>query len=290
MRYRVRHFSTLEYAAPIERARFNLRLKPRLRLGQMIESDTLTLSPKPSTHHDEPGPYWVNTSQALYTAPLKKLEVTSEFVIGITPPDPPDGGPTLSALRSQALAARELSDLSPAPYLFASRLATASPGIASWGSQHLAPSDNAVTAISNLTRAIFEEFTYAPGKTNSATLPDEAFKARHGVCQDYTHIMIIALRAHGIPAAYVSGYLLTRPPPGKSKLVGADAMHAWVEAWCGDQLGWIGFDPTNNCLAAEDHIPIAMGRDFADVSPIDGTFIGSAPQRMKSAVDVERAD
>ncbi|MEM7701110.1 MAG: transglutaminase family protein [Pseudomonadota bacterium] len=290
MRYRVRHVSTLEYVAPVERARFNLRLKPRVRTGQVIVSETLTLSPKPAARNDELGPYWVNTTQAMYTAALKTLEVTSEFVIDVPPPDPPATGLTLSELRSQALAVSDLSNLSPAPYLFASRLATASPAIAAWGSQHLCPEDNAVAAISNLTRAIFEEFTYAPGQTNSATSPGEAFGARHGVCQDFTHIMIIALRAHGVPAAYVSGYLLTRPPPGKAKLVGADAMHAWVAAWCGDHLGWIGFDPTNNCLAAEAHIPIAMGRDYADVSPIDGTFIGSAPQTMKSAVDVRRAD
>ncbi|MEL7318678.1 MAG: transglutaminase family protein [Pseudomonadota bacterium] len=290
MRYRVRHVSTLEYAVAVERARFNLRLKPRLRVGQVIESETLTLSPKPAARDHEPGPYWVNTTQALYTAPLKKLEVASEFVIDIAPPNPPESGPTISALRSQALAAKDLSDLSPAPYVFASRLATASPAIAAWGFEHLKSHENAVEAISNLTKAIFEEFTYAPGKTDSQTPPDEAFEARHGVCQDFTHVMIIALRAAGIPTAYVSGYLLTRPPPGKEKLVGADAMHAWVAAWCGDDLGWIGFDPTNNCLAAEDHIPIAMGRDFADVSPIDGTFIGSAPQSMKSAVDVERLD
>ena len=101
--------------------------------------------------------------------------------------------------------------------------------------------------------------------------------------------MIMALRAHSIPAAYVSGYILTRPPPGKEKLVGADAMHAWVDVWCGQALGWVGFDPTNNCLVSEDHIAIGMGRDYADISPIDGTFIGSAPQSMSSAVDVERA-
>lgn len=290
MRYRVRHISTLEYAAPVERARFNLRLKPRPRVGHVIDSQTLTLSPKPTARDEGSGPYWVNTTQALYTAPLKKLEVASEFVIDIAPSASPKIGPSLPTLRAQALAVTDLSELSPAPYLFASRLATASSTIAAWGSEHLHPQDNAVDAISNLTRAIFEEFSYAPGKTDSQTPPDEAFEARHGVCQDFTHVMIIALRAAGIPAAYVSGYLLTRPPPGKDKLVGADAMHAWVAAWCGNDPGWIGFDPTNNCMATEDHIPIAMGRDFADVSPIDGTFIGSAPQSMKSAVDVERLD
>jgi transglutaminase-like putative cysteine protease len=99
-------------------------------------------------------------------------------------------------------------------------------------------------------------------------------------------VIIIALRSLGIPTAYVSGYLRTLPPPGRARLIGADAMHAWVNVWCGRALGWIGFDPTNNCRAGTDHIPIGMGRDYADVAPLDGTFIGSAPQSMSTAVDV----
>jgi transglutaminase-like putative cysteine protease len=106
------------------------------------------------------------------------------------------------------------------------------------------------------------------------------------VCQDFAHIMIIAARAHGIPAGYVSGYLRTEPPPGQPRLVGADAMHAWVNLWCGDRLGWIGFDPTNGTVARADHIFIAMGRDFADVSPLDGVVHGGGDQTMTVAVDV----
>ena len=98
--------------------------------------------------------------------------------------------------------------------------------------------------------------------------------------------MIIAARAHGIPAAYVSGYLRTLPPPGQERLVGADAMHAWVNLWCGDELGWIGFDPTNDMLADTDHIFIGMGRDYSDVAPLDGTFRGSSEQTMFFSVDV----
>ena len=98
--------------------------------------------------------------------------------------------------------------------------------------------------------------------------------------------MIVAARAHGIPAAYVSGYLRTLPPPGKPRLVGADAMHAWVNLWCGAELGWVGFDPTNNALVRTDHIFTAMGRDYADVAPIDGVFRGGGRQKLDGAVDV----
>lgn len=288
MRYKVRHVSTLAYAAEVVRARFNLRLKPRLRDGQGIETESLALSPVPASQDDQCGPYWVKTTHIGFDDPLTTLEVTSEFVIHIAARPAPPSGPPLAVVRQQAMETADLGDLAPAPYLFASRIASMNEAITQWAVPLLQPANDVICAVTNLMRAIYDEFTYAPGKTDSRTPPDAAFAARHGVCQDFAHVMIMALRAHGIPAAYVSGYLLTRPPPGTPKLVGADAMHAWVDVWCGEDLGWIGFDPTNKCLVHEDHIAIAMGRDYADVSPIDGTFIGSAPQNMSSAVDVER--
>jgi transglutaminase-like putative cysteine protease len=288
MRYKVRHVSELSYSRPVAKARFNLRLKPRLRGGQAIDSQSLELVPEPSEQEDQPGPYWVTTTQIGFDAPLTRLKVTSEFEIDEPARDQPARGPSLDTVRGEALTVRDLSELSPAPYLFASRIATMSEAITSWGAAGLQAGDNIIAAVTQLMRSLHEQFTYAPGKTTSRTPPRDAFDARHGVCQDFAHIMIMALRAHGIPAAYISGYLLTRPPPGKPRLVGADAMHAWVEVWCGNTLGWVGFDPTNNCLVSEDHIAIAMGRDYADISPIDGTFIGSAPQSMVSSVDVAK--
>src|SRR5690606_8179727 len=106
------------------------------------------------------------------------------------------------------------------------------------------------------------------------------------VCQDFAHILIVALRSAGLPAGYASGYLRTLPPPGKPRLAGVDAMHAWVMLWCGPQRGWIGLDPTNGCITGPDHIIIAFGRDYADVSPIDGVFVGKAAQHLDTSVDV----
>jgi transglutaminase-like putative cysteine protease len=109
---------------------------------------------------------------------------------------------------------------------------------------------------------------------------------KRGVCQDFSHVMIVALRSLGIPAGYVSGFLRTIPPPGKERLQGADATHAWVSLWCGAELGWIGFDPTNDLIVANDHIILAVGRDFADVSPVDGVIVGARKQKLGVAVDV----
>ena len=108
----------------------------------------------------------------------------------------------------------------------------------------------------------------------------EVFEKRHGVCQDFAHVMIAGLRGLGLPAAYVSGYLRTIPPPGKPRLQGADATHAWVSVWCGEEIGWIGFDPTNDILVENDHIVLAVGRDFSDVSPVDGIIVGSRKQKL----------
>ena len=127
---------------------------------------------------------------------------------------------------------------------------------------------------------------FDPDATEVDTPVATAFAGRHGVCQDFSQIMISGLRSLGIPAAYVSGFLRTLPPPGKPRLEGADAMHAWVNLWCGDQLGWVGFDPTNNILADSSHIFTAMGRDYADVAPLDGVFHGGGGQSMDVAVDV----
>lgn len=286
MIYRIRHVTRLAYAAPVTQAQFNLRLLPWLWPGQDLRDSSLTISPRPRTRDDLVGPYCVNTTHIAFARALDRLEVTSEFTMAVNPPVVTVAGPSLSQLRVDAFGERDMSVLSPAPYLFASRIAGIDEEIGNWAEAHLQPQAGIVEAARAVMAAVYNEFTYSAGTTTSATPPEEAFARREGVCQDFAHIMIMALRAHGIPAAYVSGYLRTLPPPGKEKLVGADAMHAWVNVWCGRELGWVGFDPTNNCLAQHDHILIGMGRDYADVSPIDGTFIGSAPQKMTSAVDV----
>jgi transglutaminase-like putative cysteine protease len=130
------------------------------------------------------------------------------------------------------------------------------------------------------------EFKYDPKATVISTPLKEVFEKRHGVCQDFAHVMIAGLRGLGLPAAYVSGYLRTIPPPGKPRLQGADATHAWVSLWCGPGIGWVGFDPTNDILVENDHIVLAVGRDFSDVSPVDGIIVGSRKQKLSVAVDV----
>jgi transglutaminase-like putative cysteine protease len=114
-------------------------------------------------------------------------------------------------------------------------------------------------------------------------------KRRRGVCQDFAHLMIGALRANGLPARYVSGYLLTDPPPGRPRLVGADASHAWVSAWCGEAAGWVDLDPTNDCLVDDEHVTLGWGRDFGDVTPMRGVILGGGRQQLAVRVTVAPA-
>ena len=137
-----------------------------------------------------------------------------------------------------------------------------------------------------LMQRIKADFTYEVGATTVTTTPPMSFALRRGVCQDFAHIMISGLRGLGLPAAYVSGYLRTVQLGGAERLVGADAMHAWVLVWCGPEAGWCGLDPTNSLFAGEDHIVLAIGRDYADVAPIDGVVVASGGQHLEVAVSV----
>lgn len=137
-----------------------------------------------------------------------------------------------------------------------------------------------------LNQALYRDMRFDPDATDVNTPAGEAFRHRHGVCQDFAHIMITGLRGLGIPAGYASGYLRTIPPEGKPRLEGADAMHAWVTAWCGEEEGWVEFDPTNGMLAGNDHILVAIGRDYSDVAPVSGVLKTAGLQETKQAVDV----
>ncbi|RYE38255.1 MAG: transglutaminase family protein, partial [Hyphomicrobiales bacterium] len=237
---------------------------------------------------EDAGPFVVNNSRIELAEPISQLRIESEFVIdksglGLVGER---GSPTVDQVRRAALAMPDLSEYGPAPYLFASRLVRIEPAIGIWAGEFIAGDQPIVAMGMALMGAIYSEFKFDSKATQADTPPIEAFRKRRGVCQDFAQIMIIALRAHGIPAAYVSGYLRTRPPPGSPRLIGADATHAWVNIWCGPDLGWVGFDPTNNAVAQHNHIFTAMGRDYADVAPIDGVFYGQSGQHVKVSVDV----
>ncbi len=201
------------------------------------------------------------------------------------------GDPGVAEVAAMALASEDLGMLSPpANFIYPSPMIPLTPEITEWCASSLAPERGVVEAAYELTRRIKQAFHYDTDATETDTTPADAFTRKAGVCQDYAQVMIAGLRAAGLPAAYVSGYLRTIPPPGKKELVGADATHAWVMLWCGPARGWIGFDPTSGVGMNGDHIVTAVGRDYADIAPIDGIFVGQSGQSIKVSVDVRPLD
>lgn len=160
-----------------------------------------------------------------------------------------------------------------------------SESIAAYAKQSFTPNRPIAEAALDLTERIFKDFDFDPQATTVSTPIEEVFRKRAGVCQDFAHFQIACLRSINLPSRYVSGYLRTIPPPGKERLAGADASHAWVSVYCGE-AGWFDFDPTNNVMPGTDHITIGWGRDYLDVCPIQGVFTGGGKTVMKVAVDV----
>jgi transglutaminase-like putative cysteine protease len=292
MLYQVRHKTHFRYAYPVSFARCNLRLKPVEWAGQTLEDYALNLSPSVRVTGTRSIGYIGHVTRIVVEKKSRELDIESCFRIRVERPTPVPrkSDLTIGEISAQSRATRDLGVESPANYIYPSQSIPLSSEITAWCSEHLDARRGVVEAGLALATRIHDRFKYDGSATTVDTTPGEAFEKRHGVCQDFAQIMIAGLRGVGLPAAYVSGYLRTLPPPGKPRLVGADATHAWVVIWCGPQRGWIGFDPTNACLVGSDHIIMAMGRDYADVAPIDGVFTGQEGQKIEVSVDVEPLD
>ena len=197
-----------------------------------------------------------------------------------------DASPPLTELAREIAANRSLAADAPHHFTADSPRVRALPEFGAYARNSIAPDMTVLRIVEVIGQAIDRDMTFDPDATDVNTLPEEAFARRHGVCQDFTHIMIGCLRAIGVPAGYVSGFLRTNPPPGRPRLEGADAMHAWVRAWCGEQTGWIEYDPTNAMFVGADHIVVAHGRDYGDVAPVRGVVRTAGAQDSTQAVDV----
>jgi len=290
--YDIRHVTRFDYGRPVAFARCNLRLKPILWSGQRVERYELTITPAGETRPALAEAGLANLTRLVVTERVRTLtiESVSRVVVDRPVPVPQPDDPTLAGVAAFARANRDLSPAGPSAYLYPSPLIPLDADIAAWCAQDLDPDRNALEAGIALARRIQREFAFDPAATLVDTPPREAFLKRRGVCQDLTQIMITGLRAAGLPAAYVSGYIRTIPPPGQERLIGADATHAWVMLWCGPARGWVGVDPTNGIWMAGDHIIMAMGRDYAEIAPIDGIVLGSGAQKMDVSVDVAPVD
>lgn len=292
MRYHIRHETRFTYATPVRFARCNLRLKPIFWSGQTLVDHDLSAEPNGELTLARADASLANVTRLVIPDAVTRLNILSTATVDVDRPIPMFAfdDMTIAEVARRARESRDVSASGPTNYLFASPMVELTPEIADWCADDLAPDRSVMEAAIALALRIQREFDYDPDATHTATRPAEAFAHRHGVCQDFAQVMIAGLRAHGIPAAYASGYLRTLPPPGEARLVGADATHAWVLVWCGPTRGWEGVDPTNGIWMAGDHIVIAIGRDYSEIAPIDGVFLGTGAQTMTVSVDVAPED
>ena len=288
MIYDIRHVTTYAYESPVSFARCSLRLEPRSGDGQQLLSHTVEIRPRPAERTARYDFFCTHTESVLIETPHRSLRIDSRSRVSVSrhAPARDTQGPAWEMVRDVAFEASSLGPSSPIGYVFASPLVPVELPVTAYAAASFARGRGILAGAVDLMHRIRSEFKYDPKATVISTPLQEVFEKRHGVCQDFAHVMIAGLRGLGLPAAYVSGYLRTLPPPGKPRLQGADATHAWVLLWCGEQIGWVGLDPTNDLLVENDHIVLAVGRDFSDVSPVDGIIAGSRKQKLGVAVDV----
>jgi len=279
--YDIRHLTTYAYESPVSFARCSLRLEPKSADGQQLISHAVEVRPPPAARTARYDFFGTHTESVLIETAHRHLRIDSRSRVKVARHALP-----WETVRDVAFEATSLGPSSPISYIFASPLVPVLAPVTAYASTSFPPGRGILAGAVDLMHRIRSEFKYDPKATVISTPLREVFEKRRGVCQDFAHLMIAGLRGLGLPAAYVSGYLLTVPPPGKPRLQGADATHAWVSLWCGEEPGWIGFDPTNDLLIENDHIVLAVGRDFSDVSPVDGIIVGSRKQKLGVAVDV----
>jgi transglutaminase-like putative cysteine protease len=285
--YSVLHRTTYAYESEVTFARCVLRLTPRTSADQTLLANAVELTPAPSRSVASIGAFGEAMRQVVVTTPHRRLVIEARSRVEVNaPPIPLAFATAWEAVRTRALASRALGPDGPAAYLYPTARTPILPAITDYARASFAPGRAIIEAAAELMSRIRDDFKYDPGATDVSTPAAVAFAARHGVCQDFAHIMICGLRGLGLPAGYVSGYLRTRQPGSAPRLQGADATHAWVQLWCGEASGWIGFDPTNAVTARNDHIVLAIGRDYADAAPIDGVLLAPGEQTLEVEVDV----
>ncbi|BAV42085.1 hypothetical protein SHTP_3019 [Mycobacterium ulcerans subsp. shinshuense] len=285
-RYRVTHRTEYRYSDIVTSSYGRGFLTPRDSLRQRCVTHQITIDPTPADSSTSRDTYGNISSYFHVTEPHRVLGITSDSIVDVAPPDSGlyTSGPALlpwEAARPSgmqgALAVDFALDLDPAEI---------TDEVREYAAVSFLPERPLVEALRDLTTRIYNDFTYRSGSTTVSTRVNEVLQAREGVCQDFARLAIACLRANGLAACYVSGYLATDPPPGKDRMIGIDATHAWAAVWTPQQPGqfeWMGLDPTNDQLVDERYIVVGRGRDYADVPPVRGIIYTNSEH---SVIDV----
>lgn len=289
--YEVSHRTTYRYSIPVSFSHHLMHLSPRSCGQQTCHRTALIVLPTP-TYHTCGFDYFGNPISFITLQDQhKQLILHAKSVIEVRPvPGPdPDSSEPWDAIYPRLFHDTSDEGLEAVQYIFETPKTRADAAIRAYALECFQPGRPVLAGVLDLTQRIHRDFKFDPTATTVSTPVDAVFKARRGVCQDFAHLQLACLRALRLPARYVSGYLLTRPPEGKEKLVGADASHAWLSAWCPGH-GWVDVDPTNDMLVSFEHLTVAWGRDYDDVSPVNGAIFGGGAHTVDVAVDVTRVD
>lgn len=285
MIYRLTHITTYMYESDVSFSQNEARLRPQDLPWQECREWTLTMDPAPSYRRERVDPFGNHVHYLEFDVPHRQLEVRATSSISTSPKPSSDG---VAAIGWEEVLRGFLDNLPSAlpvqPYLHHTVMTPNLPGLAPLTDGLLSPGRPVLEIAMELCHRIHREYRYDPATTTVSTPLGRVLAQKAGVCQDFAHLMIAALRRVGLAARYASGYLETLPPPGKARLVGADASHAWVSVWC-PPIGWVDIDPTNDCLVGERHIVVGWGRDYADVCPWKGLVLGGGRQTITVSVD-----
>jgi transglutaminase-like putative cysteine protease len=291
MKYKVAHETVYTYGDAVPVCQNVLHLTPRDTQRQVCRNHKLTIKPTPATTHRRLDYFGNQVTYISLHDGHRKLTLTALSRVEVRIWRlPREQTPAWETIRDALPSDRSNTGLEAYQFVFPSPHVDRLWGelgnqLAAYALESFTPNRPIMDAALELTARIHHDFNYDANATTVHTPLEEVFKLRHGVCQDLAHVEIGCLRAIGLAARYVSGYLLTHPPPGRPRLVGADASHAWIGLYCGS-AGWIDFDATNNLIPSDEHITIAWGRDYSDVCPVSGVFVGGGASSLSVSVDV----
>jgi transglutaminase-like putative cysteine protease len=288
--YQVTHRTTFTYTQPVAISHHVLRLTPRSHPRQHCLRFNMTIDPAPSVRSESEDYFGNPITHLTIQTPHPQLIFEAKTLLDVMKPPPihVDQSPPWDQVIQQVQTPAGSAGLEAQQFMYDSPYITIDDATYDFVRDCFPPGRPLLAGVMDLTSRIFREFTYEGGVTDVSTPVKDVLASRKGVCQDFAHLEIAALRSLGLPARYISGYLLTYPPEGQKKLVGADASHAWLSIWSPD-LGWVDFDPTNNLIPSDEHITLAWGRDYGDVSPINGFMVGGGHHTLTVSVDVSPA-
>jgi len=289
MIYDVSHRTVISYEESVSEAHHVLHLMPRDSERQQRLAFVLDIRPEPSQLSASDDYFGNSVHHLVIHEPHDRLRIDSRSRIDVRKPVDLDleAGPPWESIAA-AVRDGDASAFDAQQFVFDSPQIAVSTAVRDYASVSFVAGRPLLAAAMDLTRRIFEEFQYQGGVSDVSTPVAKVLEMRRGVCQDFAHLQIACLRSLGLPARYVSGYLLTHPAPGHARLVGADASHAWLSLWSGD-AGWVDFDPTNCLIPGDEHITVGWGRDYTDVSPTNGFIVGGGAHEVSVAVDVSAA-